>query len=125
MLVPHFQVKSVINQLKYFSLWGILVSSLIACQASPILIEQVSQKQIGKTVYLTGKVVHLAPFVDNAAYQLADSTGKIWVVTQELPQLGKEITIKGKIKHQSLPFEGQELGDFYLIELEQSATASQ
>lgn len=120
MLVSDFLVKPMTNQLRYLSLWGILLTSLVACQTSSISIEQVSQTRIGKTVYLTGKVVHLAPFIDNAAYQLADSTGEIWVVTsQKPPPIGQEIKVKGKIEYQSLLLDRQELGDFYLIELEQ------
>lgn len=120
MLISHFKFESAIDKLKYISLWGILLSSLIGCRTSSISIDRISERKIGKTVYLTGKVVHLAPFVDNAAYQLEDTTGNIWVVTTEdPPQLGREISIKGKIQYQSLPFAQQEFGDYYLIELEQ------
>ncbi|NJL53030.1 MAG: hypothetical protein HC930_14030 [Hydrococcus sp. SU_1_0] len=83
------------------------------------MIEEVSPQKVGKTVYVTGKVVHLAPFIDNGAYQMEDGTGKVWVVsTQTLPQGNQQIKIKGKIEYQSLPFAQQELGDFYLVELE-------
>lgn len=120
MLVSYFLVKPVTNQLKYISLWGILLSSLIACQPSSIAIAQISETRIGKTVRLTGKVVHLAPLVDNAAYQLADATGKIWVVTsQEAPPIGKQIAVTGTIAYQSLPLDQQDLGEFYLLEIEQ------
>ncbi len=120
MLVSHLQFKPVLNTLKYISLWGILLSSLSGCQPSLISIEQISAKKVGKTVYLTGKIVQLAPFVDSSAYQVEDTTGKVWVVTsQKPPMLGQMIKVRGKIKYQSLPFAEQELGDFYLIELEQ------
>ena len=113
----HLKFKPVLNKLKYFSLWGILLSILIGCEPSQISIDEISAKKEGKTVYLTGKVVHLAPFVDNAAYQIEDTTGKVWVVTeQDTPQVGRKITVKGKIEYQSLPFAEGELGDFYLVE---------
>ena len=119
MLVSYCKFKPVFNTLKYISLWGILLSSLIGCKPSQISADQISVKKVGKTVYLQGKVVHLAPFVDNSAYQIEDPTGKTWVVTGEkLPKLGQKIRIKGKIEYQSLPFAEQELGDFYLVELE-------
>ena len=120
MLFSYLKFKPVINKLKYISLWTILLSSLAGCQAPQVAVEQISAKKIDKVVYLTGKVVHLAPFVDNAAYQLEDETGKVWVVTTKTPpQKGQKIRIKGRIEYQSLPFAERELGDFYLVEIEQ------
>lgn len=120
MLIISLKFKPVLNKLKYISLWGILWGILVACQPSQISIEQISAKKVGKTVYVTGKVIHLAPFVDNSAYQLEDTTGRIWVVTSnQAPQLGEKIKIKGKIEYQSLPFAERDLGDFYLIELDE------
>jgi hypothetical protein len=121
MLVDNLRFESVSSKLKYISLWGILLSSLTACQPPLISIEQISDSKVGKTVYLTGKVVHLAPLIDNAAYQIEDTTGKIWVITsQSPPQIGQAISIKGKIAYQSLAFAEQDFGDFYIVELEQS-----
>jgi hypothetical protein len=118
MLVSYFKFKPVLYPLKYLSLWGILLSSLIGCEPSQISVEQISPKKVGRVVYLSGTVTHLAPFIDNSAYQIEDITGKVWVVTTEdPPQVGQKINLKGKIKYQSLPFENQELGDFYVVEL--------
>jgi hypothetical protein len=123
MQVNNLKFEPVISKLKYISLWGILLSSLTACQPPLITIEQISSSKIGKTVYLTGKVAHLAPFVDNTAYQIKDSTGKIWVKTaQSPPELDQPVTIKGKIAYQSLPVAEQDWGEFYIVELEQSDT---
>lgn len=120
MLVGNLRFEPVIDRLKHVSIWAILLGSLIGCRASIISIGQISEKQIGKTVYLTGRVVHLAPLIDHAAYKIEDTRGRIWVVTpRKLPKLGQQINIKGKIEYQSLPFAQQELGDFYVVELEQ------
>lgn len=101
---------------------AIAVASLAGCQPSEISIMDVEKQKNGKTVYLTGKVSHLAPFVDNAAYQLQDDTGTAWVVTSQVPPtLNTVVSIKGKIQYQSLPLATKELGDFYVIELEQLA----
>ena len=112
------QIRNSVNKFGYITLGGMMIAASVSCQASSIAIEKVT-KQNGKTVYLTGKVVDLAPFVDNGAYQLQDPTGKVWIVSDRLPQLNQQIRVKGKIAYQSLPFAEQELGDFYLIELEQ------
>ncbi|MBW4536205.1 MAG: hypothetical protein KME09_19900 [Pleurocapsa minor HA4230-MV1] len=94
-----------------------MLASLVGCRTPVITIKE-SPEKVGKTVYLTGKVVRLAPFLGNAAYQIEDATGKIWVVTTQIPQSNQQINIKGKVEYQSLPIAEQELGDFYLVELE-------
>lgn len=125
MFASKLNSKSALDKLKYMSLWWIILSSLISCQAPFTPVQEISIKKKGKTVNLTGKVIHIAPFVSNAAYQLEDRTGKVWVVTEyNLPELGQKINIKGKIEYQSLPFAEQELGDFYVVELEQLELSS-
>lgn len=120
MLVDNLRPKLIADRFKQSSLGIILLCSLIACQASLISIQEISVKKIGKTVLLTGKVVHLAPLIEQTAYQIEDATGKVWVVTSQTPpKIGQLISIKGKINYQSLPFAKQELGDFYVVELEQ------
>ena len=99
-------------------LWIPLLCSLVGCRALQISTQDISSK-IGKTVYLTGNVVHLAPLVDRTAYQIEDATGKAWVVTATEPPIqGQHINIKGTVQYQSLPFAEQELGSFYVVELE-------
>ena len=123
MLVNNLKFQPAINKLKFISLWVILLISLTACQPPQISIGQIASSKIGKTVYLTGKVVHLAPLVGNAAYQIEDATGKIWVITpQSPPQLGQVITLKGKITYHNLSVAEQDLGEFYIVELEQPTT---
>ena len=36
-----------------------------------------------------------------------------------LPKEGEEVFIRGKVQRESLPIEEQELGGFYLVELQQ------
>jgi hypothetical protein len=117
MLISHSKFRSFFVRLKQISLGVTLLASLVGCR-TPVITVKESPEKVGKTVYLTGKVVRLAPFLDNAAYQIEDATGKIWVVTTQLPQSNQQINIKGKVEYQSLPIAKQELGDFYLVELE-------
>ena len=119
MLIPNSRFLLVANELKQITL-GIILLGLAGCRTPLISIEDISSKKIGRTVYLTGTVADLAPLIDNAAYQLEDTTGQIWVVTtQNPPKFGQQIEIKGKIEYQSLPLSERELGDFYVVELEQ------
>jgi hypothetical protein len=117
MLISHSKFRSFFVRLKQISLGVTLLASLVGCR-TPVITVKESPEKVGKTVYLTGKVVRLAPFLGNAAYQIEDATGKIWVVTTQIPQSNQQINIKGKVEYQSLPIAEQELGDFYLVELE-------
>ena len=118
MLINSFKFKPV-TPIKHISLWILLSCSLVSCRASQISLRDISSKKVDKTVYLTGEVVHLAPLVDRTAYQIKDSTGTAWIVTATQPPIqGQQINIKGKIQYQSLPLAEQELGNFYVVELE-------
>jgi hypothetical protein len=120
MLLSNSGMALVIHKLFYLTIGGMLVTQLWGCQPAMITIDRVAAQKSGKIVYLSGQVTHLAPFIDNVgAYQLQDSRDKIWVVTQNsLPPKNSQITIKGKIEYQSLPFDERDLGGFYVIELE-------
>ena len=83
-------------------------------------IQKISKNKSGRTIYVRGKVIHRSPFLGNAAYQLQDDTGSLWVFTSKpLPNQGEEVFIQGKIQHESLPIPEQELGGLYLVELQQ------
>jgi hypothetical protein len=120
MLLFNSGMTLIIDKLFYLTIQGILVTQLWGCQPAMITIDRVASQKSGKIVYLTGQVTHLAPFLDNkGAYQLQDNRNRIWVVTQNsLPAKNSQITIKGKIEYQSLPFAERDLGEFYVIELE-------
>lgn len=81
------------------------------------------KRQVDGEVYLRGKVENRAPFVGNAAYQLQDGTGTIWVLTnQALPQLGDEVLLKGEVRYKSITLKelaGKDLGEVYVEEMEQ------
>jgi hypothetical protein len=85
-----------------------------------------NHQNTGSTVYLQGKVSHQAPFLGSGAYQIQDNTGKIWVITyQQLPQLGKEVLIEGQIEYESIPIDGQEMGELYILEVKQLDSLAQ
>ncbi|MFW5779648.1 MAG: hypothetical protein ACOCXU_06445 [Coleofasciculus sp.] len=79
-----------------------------------------SDQNAQEVVYLQGQVITQAPFLNSGAYQLEDTTGKIWVVSnQELPNVGDQVVIGGQLQFQSIPIGGQEMGEVYLQETEQ------
>lgn len=67
-------------------------------------------------VYVKGTVQKVVPFVDSAAYQLADESGNIWVFIQKEapPKLGEQVLIQGQVKYQSIPISNREFGEVYL-----------
>lgn len=83
-------------------------------------IGNIRQKKSGRKIYVRGKVIHRSPFLGSAAYQLQDETGSLWVFTSKpLPNKGEEVFIRGEIQHKSLPIKAEELGGWYLVELQQ------
>lgn len=120
MLISSLRFRPAMDKLKGIISWVILCISLVSCGKSWVTVAEISPQKSERTIFLKGRVSQVAPLIDRGAYQLDDGTGKIWVVTsQTAPQLGEEINLRGKIKFQSLPFAEQELGELYLIELEQ------
>lgn len=116
------------------SLSLILTSGLLSCGSLPMSqlnlgvnvasIGDIQQKrQVDAEVYLRGKVENRAPFVGNAAYQLQDGTGSIWILTkQSLPQRGDEVLLKGQVRYKSITIKnlaGRDLGEVYIEEMEQ------
>lgn len=82
-------------------------------------IGNLQQQPQGTTVYLKGKVVRIIPLLNDRVYQLEDASGSILVLTENRPlQLGEQFTIKGIVRYQSIPVEGQNLGEIYIQELE-------
>jgi len=69
------------------------------------------------TVYIQGKVERQVPLVKKWVYQIDDSTGKIWVVTNQTKLAkGDQVVIKGKVRYQSIPLAGKEFGEVYVEE---------
>lgn len=69
------------------------------------------------TVYIQGKVSKQAPLIKQRLYQIDDTTGKIWVVTNQTNlKEGQQVVFKGKVRYKSIPLAGKEFGEVYLEE---------
>lgn len=67
--------------------------------------------------YIQGKVERKVPLLDRRAYLINDSTGKIWVLTDQSNfREDDAVVIKGKLLYQSIPIADQEFGEIYLEE---------
>lgn len=75
------------------------------------------QQDDGTTVYIQGKVEKQVPLLNQYAYQINDSTGKIWVVTNQTGLgEGEQVVIKGKVRNKSILLAGKEYGELYIEE---------
>lgn len=69
------------------------------------------------TVYIQGKVEKQVPLMKQWAYEISDTTGKIWVITnQSNLQQGKQVVLKGKVRYKKIPIAGQDFGEIYITE---------
>lgn len=85
----------------------------IAANVTPI--QKISQKNQDTTIYIQGTVEKTAPLIKKIAYQINDSTGKIWVITnQRNLGIGEQVIFKGNVKYKSIPLDGKEYGEIYL-----------
>lgn len=132
---PSFGGKHLAKKLYLLPCYGFLVGGLLSCnsmaQSGVSVLNSVSvpvtsiadipqNQETNSTVYLKGKVAAQAPFMGSGAYELRDTTGKIWVLTtQTLPSRGDEVLIKGQVQYQSIPLAGKDIGEAYLQEQEQ------
>ncbi len=68
-------------------------------------------------VYVSGKVERKVPLLEKQMYQIEDSTGKIWVLTnQKNWKVGDKVVVKAIPQYESIPISGAELGQVYLEE---------
>ncbi len=87
----------------------------IGANVTPI--QKITKKNQDTRVYIQGKVEKTAPLIQKKAYQINDSTGKIWVITNQGNfQVGEEVVLKGNVQYKSIPLAGKEYGEIYLEE---------
>ena len=104
----------------------LFISSLVLASCSwfssyenPSKIADITAQKESSTVYIAGKVLQTVPLLKRGAYQIQDSTGAIWILTNaNLPEQGKDIVLKGKVQFERLDFTD---GEQYLVEQERKA----
>jgi hypothetical protein len=110
------------------TLTGLLLAGLASCGnvnqygmsaigANVTPIRTLTKQQDNSTVYVQGKVEKIAPLLQQRAYQINDSTGKIWVVTNQTGwRENEQVVVKGKLRYKSIPLAGKEFGEIYVEE---------
>ena len=96
----------------------VLLGTIALSSCAPTVSTSTIQTQPpGQTVELKGKVITVAPMINQVAYEVQDSAGSIWVISQKQPpKLDSEISIAGKVKFESIQVEGQEIAERYILE---------
>ncbi len=94
----------------------LLLLFLTSCAAT-VPIADISQKPLDQSIQVKGKVITVAPMINQSAYELQDDRGTVWILTKKQPpKLDSEVTATGKVKFESIQVEGEELADRYLEE---------
>ncbi len=59
------------------------------------------QRYQDKTVIVRGTVVETVaiPIIHDGLYQIDDNTGKIWVLSKDVPYRGERVIVKGEVKN--------------------------
>lgn len=96
----------------------VLLGTIALSSCAPTVSTSTIQIQpLGKTVEVKGKVITVAPMINQVAYEVQDSVGSIWVISQKQPpKLDSEISVAGKVKFESIQVEGQEIAERYILE---------
>jgi len=96
----------------------LLLGTIALSSCAPTLSTSTIQTQpADQQVQVEGKVITVAPMINQVAYEVQDSGGSIWVMSQKQPpKLDSEISITGKVKFESIKVEGQEIAERYILE---------
>lgn len=109
---------TVSQPLRWLSVFSMSIG-LTSCGVSTVrsVHEHPQRHWFNTMVSLEGTVVDRVPLLNAQVYQLQDSTGAIWILTTD-PSLqpGEQVTVKGKVRFESIPIAGQELGEAYIEE---------
>lgn len=95
-----------------------LSSFFSSCAPPATEITTITPQAAEQTVTVRGKVITIAPLINQAAYEVQDAQGNsIWVLTRgKAPQLQSEVNATGKVKFESIAVDGIELAQVHLEE---------
>jgi hypothetical protein len=80
-------------------------------------IDSLSADQAEKKVSISGNVTERVATLDGWLYRLQDSTGSLWVVTnQSDPVVGEMATVSGVVKYEAIVVDEIDAGEIYLQE---------
>jgi RecJ-like exonuclease len=94
----------------------LLLLFLTGCAAT-IATSDLQNQPLDQSVQVKGKVITVAPMINQSAYEVQDDRGTVWILTKKQPpKLDSEVSATGKLKFESIQVEGEEIADRYLEE---------
>jgi hypothetical protein len=94
----------------------LLLLVLTGCAAT-IATSDLQNQPLEQPVQVKGKVITVAPMINQSAYEIQDDRGTVWILTKKQPpKLDSEVSATGKLKFESIQVEGEEIADRYLEE---------
>jgi RecJ-like exonuclease len=95
----------------------LLLTLFLTSCAAIVPTAELKNQLLGQSIQVKGKVITVAPMINQAAYEIQDDRGTVWILTKKQPpKLDSEVSVTGKVKFESIPVEGEELADRYLEE---------
>ncbi|AFY40488.1 hypothetical protein Lepto7376_4380 [[Leptolyngbya] sp. PCC 7376] len=82
-----------------------------------VAIAALSDLEQGIEIKIQGTVAQTAPFINGGAYEITDSTGSIWVITETSPPAsGTKIQVAGQLKFHDLQLGNSNFGEIFITE---------
>lgn len=89
---------------------------------SVVAIANLTDLAEGSTITIQGTVANIAPFLNGGAYEITDSTGSIWVITNgQPPNAGTQIQVDGAVQFHDLQLGSNNFGEIFIAESQTSA----
>ncbi len=95
-----------------------VASAILTSCAPTVEISNLSPQSANQSVQVTGKVVTIAPMINQSAYEIQDKAGNtIWILTKKTPpKVESEVTASGKVKFDSIAPDNLEIAQVYIEE---------
>ena len=91
---------------------GMLI--LTSC-APTVEVSTLNSQSINQSVQVTGKVVTIAPMLNQVMYELEEKGQRVWVLTRQAPpKLGTQVTVSGKVRFDSIALDKAEIAHLYI-----------
>ncbi|WP_201766565.1 hypothetical protein [Picosynechococcus sp. NKBG15041c] len=104
---------------------SLIAVNLIGCNPWTVLSQEEDQTisalqtlEPGVEVQVEGIVRQRVPLLNQGAYELEDSTGRIWVITtaEALPTEGTSRRVSGRLEFHDVQLQQQNFGEFFIQE---------
>lgn len=87
---------------------------LTSC-APTVEVSTLKPQSVNQSVQVTGKVIAIAPMLNQVMYELEEKGQSIWILTRQTPpKLGTQVTVSGKVRFESIALDKSEIAHLYI-----------